>query len=256
MWNRPEVRERTRTQMEDPRRDDFAPFASRLAFLAFCMALAMMLPLSKASAQASAPAGAGESEVQITQPPAQGQPAPPITITLKDALERAQKLDAAFLGAVSDAKSADEDRLQARNAMLPTITATSQYLERQGDGGRISDGRFVTQDGVHVYRAWGVLHQDLSPGTLLMGTGVYPGQGSRGPGQRESRNRASRTDCNRFQDISTPWSSPSENMPPPKRLSIRPSIFSTLRRTGKTRANMLTAIRSRRRFSIESRNRL
>ena len=54
--------------------------------------------------------------------------------------------------------------------MLPTITATTQYLGTQGDGGKISDGRFVTNDGIHVYRAWGVLHQDLSPGTF-MGTG-------------------------------------------------------------------------------------
>jgi len=53
--------------------------------------------------------------------------------------------------------------------MLPEITATTQYLGTQGNGGRVSDGRFVTNDGIHVYRAWGVLHQDLSP-ALLMGT--------------------------------------------------------------------------------------
>lgn len=169
MWNRPEVQERTTTQMENLRRDDFAPFASRIYFLAFCMAL--MVPLSKASGQASAPAGTGESEVQLTLPTEQGQAGPPITITLKDALVRAQKLDPGYLGTVSDAKSAIEDRIQARNAMLPNIAATTQYLGDQGDGGKISDGRFVTQDGVHVYRAWGVLHQDLSPATL-MGTAL------------------------------------------------------------------------------------
>ncbi len=53
--------------------------------------------------------------------------------------------------------------------MLPTITASTQYLNDQGNGGRVSDGRSVTQDGVHVYRAWAIYHQDLSPG-LLMGT--------------------------------------------------------------------------------------
>jgi outer membrane protein TolC len=151
--------------MEHPRQDDFTSLASRICFLAICAALALMLPLSKASAQA----GTGESEVQLTQPPAQGQAAPPITITLKDALERAQKLDATFLGAVSDAKSAVEDRIQVRNSMLPTITATTQYLGTQGNGVEPS-GRYVTNDGVHVYRAWGVLHQDFSPATL-MGTG-------------------------------------------------------------------------------------
>src|SRR5258706_14664876 len=55
--------------------------------------------------------------------------------------------------------------------MLPNIDETKQYLATQGDGGKISDGRFVTNDGIHVYRAWGVLHQDLSP-ALLLGTGL------------------------------------------------------------------------------------
>jgi outer membrane protein TolC len=53
--------------------------------------------------------------------------------------------------------------------MLPTISATTQYLGTEGDGVYAS-GRFVTNDGVHVYRAWGVLHQDFSP-AVLMGTG-------------------------------------------------------------------------------------
>jgi outer membrane protein TolC len=134
------------------------------------LAVALILPMSKAAAQATSPSPSGESDVQLLQPSGPGQAAPPTTITLQDALERARKLDPTLLGATSDARSAREDRLQARNAMLPAITATTQYLGTQGDGGKISDGRFVTNDGVHVYRAWGVLHQDLSP-ALLMGTG-------------------------------------------------------------------------------------
>jgi outer membrane protein TolC len=105
--------------------------------------------------------------VQLVQPSGQGQAGPPITVTLQDALERARKNDAQFLGAVSDARSAGEDRIQARAALLPSVHASTQYLNTQGDGGHISDGRFVTQDGVHVYRAWGVFHQDLSPGTFM-----------------------------------------------------------------------------------------
>ena len=50
---------------------------------------------------------------------------------------------------------------------LPRQRNTSMHM---GNGGKISDGRFVTQDGVHVYRAWGVYKEDLSP-ALLMGTG-------------------------------------------------------------------------------------
>jgi outer membrane protein len=139
------------------------------SLLALGLAVAVILLVSNAGAQATTPATGGETDVKFIQASGQGQ-ATPTTVTLQDALERARKLDPTLVGAVSDAKSAREDRIQARNAMLPSITATTQYLGTQGNGGRVSDGRFVTNDGVHVYRLWGVYHQDLSPG-LLMGTG-------------------------------------------------------------------------------------
>jgi len=142
----------------------------RFFVIAVGLAMALTLPVSRASGQAGSSAPSQESDVKLLQPMGPSQTTPPTTVTLQDALERARKLDPTLLGSTYDARSAREDRIQARNAMLPTITATTQYLNDQGDGGRISDGRFVTQDGVHVYRAWGVYHQDLSPG-LLMGTG-------------------------------------------------------------------------------------
>src|SRR5579862_9405855 len=141
----------------------------RFSVLALGLAIALTFPITRAAAQATSPAPSAGSDVQLLQPTGPGQATPPVTVTLQDALERARKLDTTLLGALSDARSAHEDRLQARNAMLPEITATTQYLGTQGNGGRVSDGRFVTNDGIHVYRAWGVLHQDLSPG-LLMGT--------------------------------------------------------------------------------------
>jgi outer membrane protein TolC len=142
----------------------------RFSVIALSLAVSVVFPTSRAVAQAGAPAPGGESDVQLLQPSGPGQATPPATVTLQDAMERARKLDPTLLGAVSDARSAREDRIQARNAMLPTITATTQYLGTQGNGGKVSDGRFVTNDGVHVYRAWGVYHEDLSPG-VLMGTG-------------------------------------------------------------------------------------
>ena len=113
----------------------------------------------------------GQAPVQLAQPGGPGQTSAPITVTLKDALERAQKLNPSIEAADSDAKSAHEDRLQARNVLLPNFTGTSQYLNTEGNG-RTPDGRFVTQDGVHVYRDWVVLHQDLSPGSLML-TGYH-----------------------------------------------------------------------------------
>ena len=153
------------------RRTNGALSVRHSTFLAIGMMVAFTLSYSQAVAQTKAPAGTTESSVQLLQPPGPGQSVPPITVTLQDALERARKNDPQFLGAVLDAKSAHEDRLQARNALLPSVNGSVQYLGTQGDGGLISDGRFVTNDGVHVYRAWGVFHQDLSPGTF-MATGL------------------------------------------------------------------------------------
>ena len=146
-------------------------FVNRITILAVGLTLVFgALPLQLA-AQAAAPSTAVESPVQLMQPPGPGQSTPPVTVTLQDALERARKNDPLFLSAISDAKSAHEDRVQARAALLPNISATTQYLGTQGNG-ITPNGRYVTNDGVHVYRAWGVLHQDLSPGTL-MGTAVH-----------------------------------------------------------------------------------
>lgn len=140
----------------------------RFSLLALGLAVMIALPISNAVAQSNSGAAGGNSEVKFIQAAGQGQATVPTTVTLQDALQRARKLDPTLLGALSDAKSAREDRLQARNAMLPTISGTSQYLNTQGNG-ITPDGRYVTNDGIHVYRDWAILHQDLSPG-ILMGT--------------------------------------------------------------------------------------
>ena len=87
------------------------------------------------------------------------------TLTLKDALALAEKNDPQLLAAFYDAKIAQEDRVQARAALLPSLSGRSEYLGTQGNG-KLPSGRFVTNDGVHVYREWAVVHQDLSPGTF------------------------------------------------------------------------------------------
>jgi outer membrane protein TolC len=54
--------------------------------------------------------------------------------------------------------------------MYPSLSGRSDYFGTQGNG-RLPSGRFVTNDGVHVYREWAVVHQDLSLG-LLSRSGV------------------------------------------------------------------------------------
>jgi outer membrane protein TolC len=113
--------------------------------------------------------GLAQNFVQPQPTPNSSQTAPQ-TLTLKDALDLAQKNDPAFLTALNDAAIAQEDRAQARAAVLPTFAARSEYLGTQGNG-KLASGRFVTNDGVHVYRDWVTMHQDLSPGTFMR-TGI------------------------------------------------------------------------------------
>jgi outer membrane protein TolC len=152
--------------------------AARLANLvalgrSFIFAFALTFGISLgAAAQGSAPTGNAATQtpptspsVQLVQPSPAGQP-PPATITIKDALDRATKYSADFLAAQSDARSAHQDRLQARDAMLPGLTGLSETELTQGNG-KATVGRFVENDGVHVYKDWLTLHADLSPGTLM-----------------------------------------------------------------------------------------
>src|SRR5262249_19767508 len=82
--------------------------------------------------------------------------------------------DATFQAAASEVESAAQDRAQARNALLPGFSFLTQYLGTQGNG-TTPNGRFVTNDGVHVYRSWLAVRQDFSPGSLS-GTAYHRAQ--------------------------------------------------------------------------------
>jgi outer membrane protein TolC len=97
-----------------------------------------------------------------------GQTSAPLTLTLQDALARAQTNIPQLLAAVSDANAAHEDVQQARAATRPSLSAKSEYLNTQGNG-VFPTGRFVTNDGVHVYRDWAVVHQDFTAAVTRTG---------------------------------------------------------------------------------------
>ena len=124
-----------------------------------------MLPLALILMMLQAVAPAAEPPLlQLAQP--QGTAAPPALITLQDALDRAKRLNSQFQSAVTDAVVAREDRIQAKSALLPAFNHTTQYLGTQGNG-KAPSGRFVTNDGVHVYRSWAVAHQEIGANTFL-----------------------------------------------------------------------------------------
>jgi outer membrane protein TolC len=95
----------------------------------------------------------------------QGQAAAPTVITLSDAMERARANDAPFQAAMTDAKLAGEDRVQARASLLPAFSASTQYVGTKGDT-PLPTGRFVSSNGVNLYRAWLVAHEEISPNML------------------------------------------------------------------------------------------
>jgi outer membrane protein TolC len=101
---------------------------------------------------------------QLVHPPAPG--GAPVVLTLADAIERARHADAGVQASAADADLAREDRVQARAGMLPALSYTTQYLGNQANGVN-PNGRYVSADGVNMYRAWGVAHEELSADTFL-----------------------------------------------------------------------------------------
>jgi outer membrane protein TolC len=138
----------------------------------FASALAsaiLVLLLMPASAQTNQSDQDLQQAVELLPSPVEQNAGPPLTLTLADVLARAQRNSPAFQAAVTQAKVAREAHKQARAAMAPSFSYEMQYLNAEGNG--ISPvGRFVTQDGVHVYRAWLVMRQDM-PGSFFLGAG-------------------------------------------------------------------------------------
>jgi outer membrane protein TolC len=141
------------------------PANCRVAIVCAAVVMAEM-----AAAPASGQTGdssAAPPALPLVHPSAPGDSGPPVTLTLQDVIERARKYDAGYWTALLDAKIAREDAVQARAAMLPSVSNSTQELLTKGNG-TLPGGRYVTNDGIHVYREWAVVHQDFSPNTYLL----------------------------------------------------------------------------------------
>ena len=97
----------------------------------------------------------------------EGPSGAPLVITLSDALQRAKQNDAQFQSSVADAEIAREDRVQAKAGLFPSISQTTQFLGNSPNGVN-PNGRFVSMDGVEMYRFWGVAHQEISANLLTL----------------------------------------------------------------------------------------
>lgn len=96
----------------------------------------------------------------------------PITITLRDALERARVNDPQYRSAVTDLGLAHEDRVQARAGLLPSVNYNNSFIYTQGTGSLPADctstaqgcptSRFIANNGVHEYISQGNVHEAIS----------------------------------------------------------------------------------------------
>jgi len=140
--------------------------------VAFALIL-MLVPTGIQAAAAGDHNPAGPTPLTIAQlaTPAQSAASSgsnaPLTLTLRDALERARKYSPQFQAAVTATKMARQNVVQARATLLPSADYLMQDLTTQGNG-VLPSGRYVTNDGVHVYRAWGVFHQNISAETFTL----------------------------------------------------------------------------------------
>src|SRR5581483_142601 len=86
--------------------------------------------------------------------------AAPITLTLQDALTRAQKNEPQYRAALAQYGVARANVVQGRAGLLPNVSFASTYLYTQGNGTPAS--RFIANNGVHEYLDQGDVHQALS----------------------------------------------------------------------------------------------
>ena len=84
----------------------------------------------------------------------------PLVITLEDALQRARKLDPTYRSALTEAGIAHEDHLQARAALLPSVSENTEYLYTEGTGS--STPRYIANNAVHEYVSQGNAHETVS----------------------------------------------------------------------------------------------
>jgi outer membrane protein TolC len=91
-------------------------------------------------------------------------PAPPLVLTLQDAMERAKAVSQQLLSADIAARIAREDKVQAKAALLPSVTWQNGFSYTQPNGPDNSL-TFVTNDGPRVYTNLANVHADVyAPG--------------------------------------------------------------------------------------------
>jgi len=95
----------------------------------------------------------------------QSSSAPPIHLTLQDALERAKKNSTVFQASATDAAIVKQDKYQALTTLLPSVNYNNSAIYTQGNGPG-STVRFIANNAVHEYVSQANVHQVLDVATF------------------------------------------------------------------------------------------
>jgi outer membrane protein len=87
-----------------------------------------------------------------------------VSLTLADAISRAKANSPQFQWALTALGLAREDRVQARAALLPSISYANSFVYTQGNG--TTTGVFIGNNGVHEYISQGIAHEAFGFGSL------------------------------------------------------------------------------------------
>jgi outer membrane protein TolC len=111
----------------------------------------------------------------VTTDAAQQSAASPVSITLEEAIHRAQANEPSYASALADSRFAALDRSIARAALLPSVTYHNQALYTQPNGlqnqagqgtGSQPSPRFIANNAVREYASQGVVDETIGMGQV------------------------------------------------------------------------------------------
>src|SRR5882762_5601308 len=132
---------------------------------AFCACALLCAAQEPAQEPASQPPPAEPASQPPTAQPTSNTTAP-IRLTLQDALDRARKNSVPFQAAVTNAGLTRQDRRQAFDALLPSVTYNNSaiYTQSAGPVGAAATGVpvvFIANNAVHEYISQGNVHEAI-----------------------------------------------------------------------------------------------
>jgi outer membrane protein TolC len=145
--------------------------SSRLAvaFVSSLCAILLCVFSVRAGQQPDAPAPRLTTNPKRPQAPQPSVPAPnpgaTQRITLQDAIALARKNDPTYHSAVAEAGIAREDRVQARDALLPGVNFTTSALYTEPNN--VGAVKFIANNAPHEYVSQGNVHQEFDLGAWV-----------------------------------------------------------------------------------------